>query len=205
MASVLAGHRAVSAKQLETGSAVAFPVQAGQLIQIVDLNGKQVAAFTAVGGDNNQERLSPAATLTSNASVLLKIGDKLMSNRSVPMFEIVDDSVKRHDLLTSPLPPGTAAGSVSTRDALVHAANEVGLDGDDLPDPINWFKQVVIKQRGEIEVKESFAERNDTLVLRALIDGVVIVANAYPERKPGQANTPTANAKQAMILVRVYR
>jgi uncharacterized protein YcgI (DUF1989 family) len=50
MASVLAGHRAVSAKQLEAGAAVAFPVHSGQLIQIIDLNGKQTAASTGVGG-----------------------------------------------------------------------------------------------------------------------------------------------------------
>ena len=205
MASVLAGHQAVSAKQLETGAAVAFPVRSGQLIQIIDLTGKQVAAFTALGGEDNKERLSTAVTLTSNASVLLKVGDKLLSQRATPMFEIIDDSVKRHDLLTSPLPPGTAAKSVSTRDALVEAANEIGLDGDDLPSPVNWFKQVLIKQRGEIEVKESFAERNDTIVLRALVDGAVVIANAWPERKAGQATTPTATTKSGSLLVRVYR
>jgi hypothetical protein len=205
MTSVLAGHRAVSAKQLETGSGVAFPVQSGQLVQIVDLTGKQVAVFTALGGENNTERLSTSMTLTANASVLLKIGDKLVSQRQTPMFEIVDDSVKRHDLLTSALPQGTAANAVATRNALAQAANEIGLDGDDLPAPINWFKQVVIKQRGEIEVKDSFAERNDSLVLRSLIDGVIVIANAYSEKKPGVSITPPTNAKPGTLLVRVYR
>lgn len=205
MASVLAGHRAVSAKQLETGTAVAFPVQAGQLVQIVDLNGKQVAVFTAVGGDNNQEHLSTTMTLTANASVLLKVGDKVVSQRQTPMFEIVDDSVKRHDLLTSPLITGTAANAVATRNALVQAANEVGLDGESLPAPINWFKQVVIKQRGDLEVKDSFAERNDSLVLRSLIDCVIVIANAYSEKKPGQSITPSSNAKPGTLLVRIYR
>jgi uncharacterized protein YcgI (DUF1989 family) len=205
MASVLAGHRAVSAKQLETGAAVAFPVQSGQLIQIVDLNGKQVAAFTAVGGENNSELLSTTVTLTANASVLLKIGDKIFSHTQTPMFQIVDDSVKRHDLLTVPLQIGTTSNAVATRDSLVQAANEVGLDGRNLPAPVNFFKQVLIKQRGEIEVKDSFAERNDTLVLRALIDGVVVIANAYAEKRPGQSTTPPTNAKPGILLVRVYR
>jgi uncharacterized protein YcgI (DUF1989 family) len=205
MTSVLSGHRAVSAKQLATGSAVAFPVQAGQLIQIIDLTGKQVAAFTAIGGDDNRERLSTTATLTSNASVLLKVGDKLYSQAQTPMFELVDDSVKRHDLLTAPLPAGTAASAVSTRAAMVDAANEVGLDGNDLPAPVNFFKQVLIKQRGELEIKDSFAERNDTLVVRALVDGVVVIANAYNEKKPGISLTPAANAKPGTLLVRVYR
>jgi uncharacterized protein YcgI (DUF1989 family) len=205
MASVLAGHRAVSAKQLETGAAVAFPVQSGQLIQIIDLNGKQVATFTAVGGEDNREHLSTAVTLTANASVLLKVGDRLFSQSQTPMFQIVDDSVKRHDLLTAPLQKGTVTNSVATRDSLIEAANEVGLDGEHLPAPVNFFKQVLIKQRGEIEVKDSFAERNDTLVLRALIDGVVIIANAYTEKRPGQSSPPPANSKRGVLLVRVYR
>jgi uncharacterized protein YcgI (DUF1989 family) len=180
-------------------------VQSGQLIQIIDLNGKQVATFTAVGGEDNREHLSTAVTLTANASVLLKVGDRLFSQSQTPMFQIVDDSVKRHDLLTAPLQKGTVTNSVATRDSLIEAANEVGLDGEHLPAPVNFFKQVLIKQRGEIEVKDSFAERNDILVLRALIDGVVIIANAYTEKRPGQSSPPPANSKRGVLLVRVYR
>ena len=89
-------------------------------------------------------------------------------------------------------------------DAITSAASDAGLDGADVSDPINWFKHVIIKQRGELEVKESFSERGDTVVLRALTDGVVIVSNNYHERRPGVTAGKTATEKDGELIVRVY-
>jgi uncharacterized protein YcgI (DUF1989 family) len=210
MANTLIGRRAVAAKQLDVGSAAAFTVTSGQLVQIVDLAGKQVASFTAVGANGQQERLSPSTTITANASVVLKIGDKLYSQHRTPMFEIVEDSVARHDLLTTPLPVNNdsdtrTAVKASTAEAIEAAASQVGVDGASLGDPVNFFKHVVIKQRGELDVKESFAERNDTVVLRALADSTVVVANAYPEKRAGIANTSPRKGRSLQLLVRVYQ
>lgn len=210
MANVLAGHRATTARQIENGSAAAFEVSSGQLIQIVDLGGKQVASLVALAGDARHERLSTSVTITANASLVLKVGDKLYSNRNTALLELVEDTVGRHDLLTSPLPRdpevvGKAAPAGSTLDALGAAAADLGIENADLADPVNFFKHVVIKQRGEIDVRESLSERNDTVVLRALVDAVVIVANAFPERRAGVAAPKPANGRTGQMLVRVYR
>jgi uncharacterized protein YcgI (DUF1989 family) len=209
MANVLVGRRAVSARQLNVGSAAAFEVSSGQLVQIIDLSGKQVAAFTAVGKDGQVERLSPSTTITANASLVLNVGDKLYSQQKTPMFEIVEDSVARHDLLTSPLPvdptdESKTAIKESTATALAEVAVGAGLAAGDVADPINFFKHVVVKQRGELDVKESFAQRNDTIVLRALADCTVVVANAFPEKKAGIASKSTAKGRATQLLVRVY-
>ncbi len=206
MSNVLVGRRAVSARQLTVGSAASFPVKSGDLVQIIALAGKQVASFVAVGADG---RLSPSTTITSNGSVVLKLGDKLYSQHRTPMFELVEDSVLRHDLLTSPLPVNADTDTKtsikqSTATALAEAATEAGVDPADAMDPINFFKNVVIKQRGELEVKDSFAERNDAVVLRALSDCTVVVANAYPEKKAGVGLNPTTKGRPAHILVRVF-
>lgn len=210
MANVLVGRRAVSARQLEVGSAAAFEVSSGQLVQIIDLAGKQVASFVAVGKNGDDERLSPSTTITANASLVLKVGDRLYSQHQKPMFEIVEDSVARHDLLTSPLPvadddDSKTAIKKSTATALGAAATEAGIDVGDVTDPINFFKHVVVKQRGELDVKDSFAERNDTVVLRVLSDATVLVANAYPEKKAGVANIATPKGRATQLLVRVYQ
>jgi hypothetical protein len=209
MANLLVGRRAVAARQLGVGEGAAFPVSAGQLIQVVALSGKQVASFVAVGGNGQGERLSPSTTITANASLVLKVGDRLYSQHRTPMFELVEDSVARHDLLTSPLPVNGDTDSKtsvkqSTATALIDAAAEAGLSPADVADPVNFFKHVVIKQRGELEVKDSFAERNDTVVLRALTDCTVVVANAYPEKRPGIATNVTPKGRPAQLLVRVY-
>ncbi|MDQ3654536.1 MAG: urea carboxylase-associated family protein [Chloroflexota bacterium] len=207
MANVLVGHRAVAARQIEVGAAAAFDVASGQLIQIIDLAGKQVASMVAFGGDDRDDALSTSVTMTANASLVLKIGDKLYSARRMPLLELVEDSVGRHDLLTAALPPETGttdAAGQSTNDALVRAMEVAELAGRPVVDAIHFFKHVVIKQRGELEVRESFAERNDTVVLRALTDGAIVVANAYPEKKVGVGTVKTPNGRAGQILVRVY-
>jgi len=210
MTNVLVGRRAVSARQLEVGSAAAFTVSSGQLVQIIDLAGKQVAAFAAVGGNGRPERLSPSVTVTANASLVLKVGDKLYSQHRTPMFELVEDSVARHDLITAPLPVNEDSDSrtavkQSTATSLESAAADAGLAPGDVTEPINFFKHVIIKQRGELDVKESFAERNDAVVLRALADSTIVVANAYPERKAGVVSNAPAKGRAPQLLVRVYQ
>ncbi|HVL22771.1 MAG TPA: urea carboxylase-associated family protein [Thermomicrobiales bacterium] len=209
MANVLVGHRAVMARQIGVGAAAALEVRANELIQIIDLNGQQVASFVAFGGEDRRERLSTATTVTANASIVLKTGDTLYGGNRTPLFEVVDDSVGRHDLLTGPLPPQEPTSSASTPqpttlEGLRAAAADAGMPDADVSDPINWFKHVIIKQRGELEVKDSFSERNDTVVLRALTDAVVLVANAYAERRPGVTAVKTVTNQAGQLLVRVY-
>ncbi|HWV22834.1 MAG TPA: urea carboxylase-associated family protein [Thermomicrobiales bacterium] len=210
MANVLVGHRVVRTFQVEVGNAVSFDVEAGQLVQIVDMAGKQVAGFLAYGGDDRAERLSTTTTMTANASIVLKTGDTLYGENRTAMFEVVDDTVGRHDLITGSLPtPAQAEASSSTvqptiRDAVVDAASDAGVPGGDVSDAVNWFKHVVIKQRGELEVKESFSERGDMVILRALVDALAIVSNNYHERRPGVTAGKTAAEKQGKLQVRVY-
>lgn len=209
MANVLVGHRVVRTFQVDVGTAVSFEVLTDQLIQIVDLVGKQVAGFIAYGGEDKIERLSTATTMTANASIVLKTGDKLYGSGRTAFFELVDDTVGRHDLITGPLPPPEQTGSSASvqptsRDSISAAADDAGLTSADVSDPINWFKHVIIKQRGELEVKESFSERGDTVVLRALTDGTVIVSNSYHERRPGVTAGKAATEKRGQLQVRVY-
>jgi len=209
MANVLVGHRVVRTFQVEVGEAVSFDVAAGQLIQIVDMAGKQVAGFVAYGGEDRSERLSTSTTMTANASIVLKAGDTLYGANRTAMFEVVEDSVGRHDLITGSLPTPEQAGSSSSvqptiRDAIAAQAAEAGVPGGDVSDAVNWFKHVVIKQRGELEVKESFSERGDSIILRALAEALVIVSNNYHERRPGVTAGKSAAEKQGTLQVRVY-
>jgi uncharacterized protein YcgI (DUF1989 family) len=99
----------------------------------------------------------------------------------------------------------TASELVTTWQALREAAEGAGIFRPGLPAPVNFFKHVVVKQRGEIEVRDPFSERNDAILLRALKDTVIVIANARKEKKPGVSVAPGRNEKPGSILVRVYR
>lgn len=207
MANVLVGRRVVQSKQIPVGSAEVFTVKAGELVQIIDMAGAQVAAMVAWGGVNGTERLSTPVTMTSNASIVLQKGDKLYSNRRTEMFELVEDSVGRHDLLTGTIPTPETTSSVQTpvpsnQEGLREAATDTP-DGD-VSNPVNFFKHVIIKAKGELEGKESFSERNDTVVLAALTDSTVLIGNQFHERRPGVTAGKSAVEKDGVMLVRIY-
>ncbi|MCO5219618.1 MAG: urea carboxylase-associated family protein [Thermomicrobiales bacterium] len=204
MANVLVGRRVMQSKQLPVGTAALFNVAAGELIQIVDMAGAQVASLVAWGGT---ERLSTPVTVSANASIVLKKGDKLYGSNKTELLELVEDTVGRHDLLTGTLPTPAPTSTVQTvvtsnQEALKAAA--ANAPDDDVSNPVNFFKHVTIKGKGELDCKESFSERNDTVVLVALTNCTVIIGNQYHERKPGVTAGKTAMEKDGVVLVRVY-
>lgn len=207
MANVLVGRRVVQSKQITVGSAEVFTVKAGQLVQIIDMAGAQVAALVAWGGEDGKERLSTPVTITANASIVLQKGDKLFGNHKTELLELVEDTVGRHDLLTGTVPTPETTSSVQTpvpsnQEALRAAVADA--PDDDVSNPVNLFKHVIIKSKGELEGKESFSERNDTVVLAALTDSTVLIGNQYHERRPGVTAGKGAVEKDGVMLVRIY-
>jgi uncharacterized protein YcgI (DUF1989 family) len=74
-------------------------VDAGQLLDIVDLEGHQVGDLVAWFADDPAEYLSPTHTASCNASIGLHTGSVVFTNRRNPIFTIVRDDVERHDIV----------------------------------------------------------------------------------------------------------
>jgi uncharacterized protein YcgI (DUF1989 family) len=204
MSDTLAGRLAIKARQIRPGQAHAVEVKTGQLLQITDVQGKQVADCVAFGLADRAEFLSVAATRSSNANVMLQKGMTLYTNRRTPMFELIEDTVGRHDMLFAACDPKRyealgEPGHANCRTALAEALAPFAVDDDRIPDPINWFMNVAIRQRGELEIREPLSERNDHVLLKALMDAVVAVS-ACPQDK-----NPTNGFAPSDILIRVYR
>jgi uncharacterized protein len=202
---LLLGRMAVKARQIRPGEAAAVELKTGQLLQIATVQGKQVADFVAFNVADRDEYLSTAVTRAKNSSIMLANGMKLYSNRRNPMLEIVEDTVGRHDVLFAACDPRRYKDDfgleehANCREALTAALVDYGVDYDHVPDPINWFMNVSILQRGELEIRESLAERNDYVLLNALMD-VVVATSACP-----QDQNPTNGGNPTDILLRVYK
>ena len=70
----------------------------------------------------------------------------------------------------------------------------------------NWNpRKIAATALWRIEVKDAFSERNDAVLLRALKDAVVVIANARKEKKPGVSVAPGRNDTPGTLLVRVYQ
>ena len=71
-------------------------VRAGQLLDIIDLEGKQVGDLVAWRRDDSCEYMSPTHTVSCNASILLGVGSQVFTNHRNPIFTILRDDVGRH-------------------------------------------------------------------------------------------------------------
>lgn len=205
MSDLLQGKTPIRARHIRPGQGQSIKVEAGQFLQIETVQGKQVADFVAFRRQDTGEFLSTAATRSTNANIVPQLGMTLYSNRRQPMFEIVEDTVGRHDMLYACCDPmryemlGAEPGHASCRAALTEALAEHGIGYDRIPDPVNWFMNVSIQQRGELEIREPLAEAGDYVLLRAVEDAIAAVSACPQDMGATNASNPTD------LVVRVYR
>ena len=152
-------------------SGVRIEVNNGQKITVTDIEGGQVVDFFAEMTGSPDEFVSPGVTIDCNESLRLNEGDIIYSNKYVPMFRILHDDVKEHDLLHPCCRPEmfeffyhNGAGHSNCFD------NINGVLGRDHPviRPINLFMYTKINADGTIEVCPPPSKAGDTIVLEAL-------------------------------------
>ncbi len=83
------------------GHGTAFVAKAGELIEIVDVEGQQVADFVAFAEQDRTAWLSTTHTRSALLRLTVRPGDLLESNWRHPMFELIRDDVGRNDIITS--------------------------------------------------------------------------------------------------------
>ena len=159
-------------------------VPAGGLLEIVNVEGCQICDFFAFRADDVGEFVSPAHTRAELMRLTLGAGDRLVSVRRAPMFEIVEDTVGSHDMIFPACdPPRYRLGfglddHRSCRANLAEAMADRGIAYEHLPDPINFFQNTPVGAGGAIAYgAASLAGPGDRVVLQALVD-VIAVASA---------------------------
>lgn len=192
------------ARHVEPGTAGLLNVKAGQYFQIQTIEGKQVADFVAFNADDLGEYVSTSHTRVANMNIVPQMGMSLYTNLRQPLFEITEDTVGRHDMLVAACDRARyealgAPGHASCREALTDALREFEVGYERMPDPINWFMNVSIKQKGELDVRAPLAEAGDYVLLKALRDAVVAVSACPQDLNDTNGGKPTA------LRIAVYR
>jgi uncharacterized protein YcgI (DUF1989 family) len=201
----LVGRMAVKARQIRPGEGFAVEVKKDELVQIIAVSGKQVAQFVAFSAANPRDRLSTAVTRAKSKTIMLQKEKVLYSAAGAELFKLTEDTVGRHDIFypisdaPTPNPTEGLDPLPSSREALAAALQPFGIDGEQIPDPVNFFMRVSILQKGELEIQETLSERSDYVVLTALNDAIIAVTGGAAEQNGGSA------AKGSDLLVRVFR
>jgi len=167
---------------------VAFTVSRGDLVRIVDPTGEQVSDLISFAGDDRAEWLSSGRSIDYANTIYLTVGHTLYSNRSRPMWTVVEDTVGRHDFLLTPCSAdtfriiyGIDAARPSCFANLVQHLAPFGILPDMIPTTLNVFMNVVLGPTGELTIGPPLSRAGDYLLLRAEMDLVVGVTACSAE------------------------
>lgn len=162
-------------------SGVAFTMNKGDLLTVIDPRGEQVADLVAYAQSDHREVISSGRTLDYASRIFLTTGDPLYSNRSNIMLTIVEDDVGRHDFLLTPCSKDTFRiiyGDEHPHQGcfgnLAEALKPFGIEPDDIPVAFNCFMHVAIDGKtGEISVQPPLSRAGERIVFRAEMDLII--------------------------------
>ena len=162
-------------------SGVAFPLNRGQSLTVIDPRGEQVADLLAFNRADIGEAISSGRTLDYASRIYLTTGDPLYSNRSNVMLTIVEDDVGRHDFLLTPCSKDTFRIIYGDTDPhrgcfgnLAAALAPYGVTEDMIPTAFNCFMNVSVNgTTGTLKVEPPLSKTGDRIVLRAEMDLVI--------------------------------
>ncbi len=193
--------RAVLNQRHPAGEPILFPVDQGQTLRIVDLEGNQAADVIFYRRDDVAEHYSATDTMLAQGGIYLTTDSVLMSNEGRPMLTIVADTCGRHDTLGG----ACAAESNTVRYALqkkfMHSCRDnyllalqhadIGLGKADLVPNVNFFMNVPVTAEGDLKFDDGVSGPGKYVELRAEMDLWVRISNCPQLINPSNAYNPT--------------
>ena len=162
-------------------SGVAFTIDAGQRLAVIDPQGEQVADLLAFNRGDVGEAISSGRTLDYASKIYLTTGDPLYSNRSNVMLDIVEDMVGRHDFLLTPCSKemfriiyGDADPHQGCFGNLAGALEPYGVTSDMIPTAFNCFMNVPVDgETGVVRVLPPLSKAVERFVFEARMDLII--------------------------------
>ncbi len=196
--------RLISELIVPGGHGRAFEIRQGQFLEITDVAGQQVADFFAFAKADHAERLSPSHTRTSLRSLAIKVGDELRTNLRNPMFEVMQDTARSHDLLIAAcderryLVDYGVSNHRSCVANIEEALQPYGIGRDMFLEPFNFFQSTRIEPDGTLIQQASPTRAGDHILLQARMDAIGAVSAC-----PMDLN-PIGGSRITDIMVRLY-
>jgi len=176
----------------------------GQVLRIVDVDGKQVPDLVCFNLHDRSERLSNNNSMLIQKRWKLSTGSVLFSDEGNPMLTIVEDTVGIHH------PSGGCCneaanvrrygqrGDPNCLDNLAAAAAPFGVTKKEIPGAFCPFMNVVRREDGAYEIVEPTSAPGDHIDFRAEMDLFVAISNCPQERNP--CNGFKATRLQAIVF-----
>lgn len=162
-------------------SGVAFDLKQGQRLTVIDPEGSQVSDLVCYAAGDPRHVLSNGRTFDYEETLKLTTGNRLWSNRSQIMLEIVEDTVGVHDFLLTPCSADTFRHFYPDKPVhrgcfgnLAEALALYDVTEDDIPTAFNVFMNVPFDSgSGKIAVDPPVSGAGDYIAFEAAMDLVI--------------------------------
>jgi hypothetical protein len=166
---------------IEPRSGTSFVLKAGQYLKVVDLEGEQVADLVCFNEHDTAEKLSSGRTIDYAETIFLTKGHPFYSNRSNVMFEMVEDTVGRHDFLLTPCSAEMFTIIYGHKEPhrgcfgnIANAISHYQIKEDDIPISFNIFMHVSVNgETGKIATLPPISKAGDHIIIKATMDLIV--------------------------------
>lgn len=174
-------------------------VSAGQVLEVVDREGRQVGDLVAYRPEDPGEYFSPAHTCTCLMNLTPRVGDELWSNRRTPLMRVLLDDVGRHDFVVPCCDRARYAVGLGVPDhdgcleQLQRALDDFGGEWDLRPElAANIFMNNAFLPDGRIVTSEPEHGPGARWRVEVLVDLVVGLSACPQELTPVNAFEPTS-------------
>ncbi len=179
-------------------SGSSFILRKGQRVKIVDIEGEQVSDFLCYNLNDKKEYLSSGRTIDYAETIFLTTGHPFYSNRSNIMFNIIEDTVGRHDFLLTPCSADTFKIIYGHEHPhrgcfgnLCEALEPYGIGPDDIPITFNVFMHVTVNgDTGKVDVLPPKSRAGDYIIIEAAMDLIVGITACSAEMSNNYAFKP---------------
>jgi urea carboxylase-associated protein 1 len=179
----------------ENWSAVLSP---GQILRIVDLEGKQAVDFLCYNADDPADRYNAADTMKYNKNAYLGAGHGIYSVRATKLFTIVADSMGGgHDTIGGCCSAASNMFRYKVPDTpscyanFLRALARHGMGEKDIVANINFFMNVPVRPDGATEIIEGLSKPGDFVDLKAEKDVLAVISNCPQLYNPCSGWNPT--------------
>ena len=184
-------------KEIPVQSGVAFRLNKGQKLKVIDPKGKQVSDMVLFNSEDIREKISSGKTLDFEENILLTKGNFLWSNRSRKMMEILEDTNGRNDFLLAPCSPETFKIMYNNKqyhpscfENLYTSLAEFDIEPDDIPTAFNIFMNVQFQKDGRLSVEPPLSKAGDYVLFQAEMDLLVGLTACSAEDSNGGSFKP---------------
>ncbi len=169
----------------------------GQILRIIDLEGKQAVDFLCYNAEDPTERYNAPDTMKYAGTIFLTEGHGIYSDMGRRLFTIVEDTCGRHDTIggccsaqSNELRYGVK-DTPNCRQNFLRALAPFGLGKKDIVANLNWFMNVPVGLDGAMAIAEGLSKPGDYVDLRAEMDVLAVISNCPQTRNPCNGFNPT--------------